>query len=243
MTEKLQKILANRGLGSRRQMETWIEAGRVKVNGKLAKLGDRASTTDLIRIDGRELFTHNKPILHKTLIYNKPEGEICTRKDPEGRPTVFQKLPKLRGRRWIAIGRLDINSSGLLIFTTDGELANRWMHPSQEVEREYAVRVLGKVTPAIIERLTKGVKLEDGMAKFDEIKDAGGTGANHWYHVILKEGRQREVRRLFASQGLTVSRLIRIRYGNVALPPRLKAGKFEDIETRVLASQAHGVTV
>lgn len=231
MTEKLQKVLARAGLGSRRQLEEWIAAGRITVNGAVAKLGDRVDDKAVIEVDGRLVkMPHTQQVSRKILIYHKPEGEICTRSDPEKRPTVFEKLPMLRGQRWVAVGRLDINTSGLLLFTNDGELANCLMHPSRQIEREYAVRVLGDVDDAMITRLLKGVKLEDGMAKFDDIRDAGGEGANHWYHVILREGRNREVKRLWESQGVKVSRLIRVRYGNITLPRYLRAGKYADLD-------------
>ncbi|MBB72477.1 MAG: 23S rRNA pseudouridine(2605) synthase RluB [Legionellales bacterium] len=230
MSEKLQKILANAGLGSRREMETWIESGRVSVNGELASLGDRATHVDQIRVDGRLIRTkpHERQRT-RVIIYNKPEGEICSRDDPEGRPTVFECLPNIRAGRWISIGRLDINTNGLLLFTNDGELANLLMHPSSEIEREYAVRVLGEVDKKILTSLRTGVKLDDGMAAFDEVSERGGEGANQWYHVVLKEGRQREVRRLWESQGVKVSRLIRVRFGNIELPRELRRGRWEEL--------------
>lgn len=229
-SEKLQKVLARAGFGSRRELEEWIAAGRVSVNGKLATLGDRVTEADLIRVDGRIVRgTRLQPPRARVLIYHKPAGEVATRSDPEGRPTIFDHLPRLTNGRWIAVGRLDLNTSGLLLLTSDGELANRLMHPSSEVEREYAVRVLGEVAPEVLERLRNGVPLDDGEARFDAIEDAGGEGANHWYHVILREGRNREVRRLWESQGVTVSRLIRVRYGNVTLPRWLRPGRCEDL--------------
>ncbi len=226
-TEKLQKILANLGLGSRREIEQWIKERRVQLNDQLAKLGDRASLQDKIRLDGslvKQHSTHVTPT--KILLYHKPIGEICSRSDPEHRSTVFDSLPIIKKGRWIMIGRLDVNSSGLLLFTNDGELANRLMHPSFQVEREYQVRVLGEVTPEIIQQLTKGVRLEEGMARFKSIKLAGGRGANRWYKVVLAEGKNREVRRLFESQGLKVSRLMRIRFGSVLLPRDLHPGGY-----------------
>ena len=242
MSEKLQKILANAGLGSRREIETWIREGRVTVNGKVATLGQRAGERDLIRVDGRPVERWRLAgSAWRVLAYFKPEGEMTTRSDPEGRPTVFERLPRLRSGRWIAIGRLDLNTSGLLLLTTSGELANRLMHPSSEIEREYAVRVLGEVSPETLARLKSGVLLEDGIARFDEILDAGGRGANHWYHVILREGRNREVRRLWESQGVMVSRLIRVRYGNVQLGRRLRPGRWEELpeeQVRALAALA-----
>lgn len=229
-TEKLQKILADFGVGSRREMERWIADGRVSVDGKIAKLGDRAEPNAKIRVDGKLLHLDKRQrTQERYLVYHKPEGEICTQSDPEGRPTVFETLPKLRNGRWVMVGRLDINTSGLLIFTTDGELANRLMHPKYEIEREYAVRVFGEVTDEILKNLTHGVQLEDGLAKFTVIRDAGGEGINHWYHVVLNEGRNREVRRLWESQELQVSRLVRIRYGTLLLPRGLKRGEFADI--------------
>ncbi|OGT06251.1 MAG: hypothetical protein A2103_02265 [Gammaproteobacteria bacterium GWF2_41_13] len=237
---KLQKILADAGFGSRREMERLIETGSVKINGRTAKLGDRAITTDTILVQGKpvRLHQHKRSMETQVLIYHKPTGEICTRKDPEGRPTVFDRLPLLRAGRWIVIGRLDINTSGLLLFTNNGELANKLMHPSSEYERKYAVRIMGEITPPIRQKLLRGVQLEDGLAAFKEIESAGGSGINRWYHVVLTEGRNREVRRLLESQGLKVNRLMRIAFGNLALPPQLRTGKFRalteaEIETLV----------
>ncbi|QDP00882.1 23S rRNA pseudouridine(2605) synthase RluB [Thalassotalea sp. PS06] len=225
MSEKLQKVLARAGKGSRREMEAMISAGRVSVDGKVAYLGDRVEGTEQIRLDGHAVkIVDEKEQICRVLVYNKPEGEMCTRKDPEGRPTVFDRLPKLTGSRWIAVGRLDINTSGMLIFTNDGELANRLMHPSHEVEREYAVRVFGEIDEAMLQRLRNGVQLEDGMAKFKKITYRGGEGRNHWFHVVLTEGRNREVRRLWESQGVQVSRLIRVRYGDMTMERRLPLG-------------------
>lgn len=230
--EKLQKILARAGQGSRRELEEIIAAGRVSVDGKVATLGDRVqvSSATKIRIDGNliNLIPTQKEIC-RVLMYYKPEGELCTRSDPEGRATVFDRLPRLVGSRWIAVGRLDINTSGLLLFTTDGELANRLMHPSREVEREYSVRVFGNIDEAMIQRLRKGVQLEDGPANFKQIKVVGGTGLNQWFDVTLTEGRNREVRRLWESQGVEVSRLIRIRYGNIKLEKGLPRGGWEEM--------------
>jgi 23S rRNA pseudouridine2605 synthase len=230
MGERIQKILANLGYGSRREIERWIEAGRLRVNGKIIQLGARIEPGDNLSLDGKPV---NIPVLEQAtriLLYHKPIDEICTRDDPEGRPTVFDNLPALKGGRWIAIGRLDINSSGLMLFTNNGELANRLMHPRYEIEREYAVRILGEVTDRMLAQLKKGVELDDGMAKFVTIQDAGGQGANHWYHVTLKEGRNREVRRIWEAVDRTVSRLHRIRYGPVALPRSLRQGKFMELE-------------
>ncbi|HDL5699945.1 TPA: 23S rRNA pseudouridine(2605) synthase RluB [Mannheimia haemolytica] len=230
--EKLQKILARAGQGSRRELEEIIAAGRVSVDGKMATLGDRVqvSSSTKIRIDGHlvNLMPAQKEIC-RVLMYYKPEGELCTRFDPEGRATVFDRLPRLSGARWIAVGRLDINTSGLLLFTTDGELANRLMHPSREVEREYSVRVFGNIDDAMLQRLRKGVQLEDGPANFKQIKVVGGTGLNQWFDVTLTEGRNREVRRLWESQGVEVSRLIRIRYGNIKLDKGLPRGGWEEM--------------
>ncbi len=223
--ERLQKLLAARGMGSRREIEGWIRAGRVSLNGQLAKLGDRVKPGDRIQVDGEPVYIDPRiEPRRRVLIYNKPEGELVTRKDEEGRRTVFDNLPSARGGRWVAVGRLDINTSGLLLLTTDGELANRLMHPSREVEREYSVRVLGELSQAQLQQLTQGVELEDGPARFDSVVEAGGRGANRWYRVVLREGRNREVRRLWEAVGVTVSRLIRLRYGNVDMGPRLFTG-------------------
>ena len=240
--EKLQKVLARAGYGSRREIEGWIAEGRITVNKQTAKLGDRISERDAILIDGHPPQAHRLAgPKRRVLAYYKPEGEVCTRTDEQGRATIFDHLPKLRNGRWIAVGRLDISTMGLILLTTDGELAHRLMHPSSEVEREYAVRVLGEVTPEVLQALHQGVPLEDGMAHFDAIQEAGGTGANHWYHVVLKEGRNREVRRLWESQGVTVSRLTRVRYGPVTLGRRLRAGQWRELESdevRTLAQHA-----
>lgn len=231
--EKLQKVLARVGLGSRREIELWIKLGRLTINNLPAKLGDRITLQDKVKLDGRVVrLKASDEIKHRTIMYHKPAGEMCSRNDPEGRPTVFDNLPKIRGKRWISIGRLDFNTSGLLLLTTDGDLANKLMHPSSNIEREYAVRVLGSVGPQTIERLKKGVKLEDGLARFDDIMEAGGEGANHWYHVILREGRNREVRRLFESQNVKVSRLIRVRFGTATLPRFLRFGQSRDLEKK-----------
>jgi len=225
--EKLQKVLARAGFGSRRTMESWISAGRVKVNGIIASLGDRVSASDKILVDGKKLAANTAvEVPQRVLLYNKPLGEICTRNDPEGRKTVFDNLPELHHARWVAVGRLDINTSGLLLFTTDGELANALMHPSAQIEREYAVRVLGEVTPEMIETMHAGVQLEDGMASFTDIQYFAGEGSNHWYHVVIMEGRNREVRRLWESQGVKVSRLKRVRFGNIFIPSQITVGRF-----------------
>lgn len=234
MSEKLQKVLADAGLGSRRAMERWISDGRVAVNGKPAKLGDRVERGDQISVDGRNVDRPSGGSAVRVIAYHKPEGEVCSRSDPEGRRTVFEALPPLPAGRWIGIGRLDIATTGLLLFTTHGELANRLMHPSMEVEREYAVRVLGPVAPEVLERLRSGVRLEDGPARFDSIEEAGGQGANRWYHVVLREGRNREVRRLWESQGLVVSRLHRVRFGPIRLDRSSRPGTFRDLSAKEL---------
>ncbi len=228
--ERIQKILARAGIGSRRQIENWIRAGRISINDRPATLGDRITENDLIRLDGDRINLRLDSSLRlRVIAYHKPEGKICSRSDPEGRPTIFEDLPRLKQGRWVLIGRLDINSSGLLLLTTDGELANKLMHPSGGIEREYAVRVRGEVDNQVLDRLTDGVMLSDGMASFDSIRDAGGKGANHWYHVVLREGRNREVRRLWESQGVTVSRLIRVRFGPVILARDLRPGRSTDL--------------
>jgi 23S rRNA pseudouridine2605 synthase len=231
MTEKLHKVLAQMGLGSRRTMEEWIKAGRVLVNGKPAQLGDRVDESAEIKVDGRRISRPTQQELTtRVILYHKPAGEICSRADEEDRPTVFANLPRLKNARWISIGRLDLNTSGLLLFTNDGVLAHKLMHPSSEIEREYAVRVLGEVDDAMLTRLQRGVKLEDGMAHFDSMIDVGGSGVNHWYHVIVKEGRNRLVRRIWESQGLKVSRLIRVRFGTISLPRSVRPGKWQELD-------------
>ncbi|PTQ85577.1 23S rRNA pseudouridine(2605) synthase RluB [Nitrosomonas ureae] len=239
LTFKLQKLLAQKGLGSRREMEVLIASGQVKLNDQAAVIGDRAGPGDIIRIGRRVIRIHEEEELPKVLLYHKPEGEIVSRSDPQDRPSVFDKLPYLRSSKWIAIGRLDFNTSGLLIFTNDGALANRMMHPRFEMEREYAVRILGELTEEQMQQLTTGITLEDGEAAFTYLADQGGEGANHWYRVILKEGKNREVRRMFEAIGLTVSRLMRVRFGPINLPPRIKRGQWLELdekETRRLLS-------
>lgn len=230
MTEKLQKVLARSGHGSRREIEQLIANGRIRVNGHVAQLGERIDGDADVRIDGHKVVVKDPTsMVCRVLMYHKPEGELVTRKDPEGRPTVYDRLPKLHGARWIAVGRLDVNTSGLLIFTTDGELANRLMHPSREIEREYAVRVFGEVEQSHLQTLRKGVKLDDGLARFKKITATGGEGMNQWFHVTLTEGRNREVRRLWESQGMQVSRLIRVRYGDVQLEKGLVQGAWMEL--------------
>ncbi len=231
-TQRLHKLLALAGLGSRRDMEELIASGRVTVNGKVAEVGAGVTEHDVVRLDSRPLRLPFEPELPQVLIYHKPEGEIVSQDDPEGRASVFDKLPKVKHGKWIAIGRLDMNTSGLLIFTTSGELANRFMHPRYEVEREYAVRIFGELTEGQIAQLKEGIELEDGPANFDSIIPQGGEGANHWYQVILREGRNREVRRLFEAFQLPVSRLMRVRFGPVNLPPRVKRGKMLKLEQK-----------
>ncbi len=231
----MQKVLARGGLGSRREIERWIVDGKININGKIAKLGDQLVEGDLLRLNGRVVDWQKyakQPT--KVLIYHKPLGEVVTRRDPEGRPVVFSRLPKLAIGRWIAIGRLDINTQGLLLLTNNGELANRLMHPSFEIDREYAVRILGEVNEQLIKKLTQGVELEDGEAHFDDIQYSGGDGANKWYHVVVSEGRNRLVRRLWESQDKVVSRLIRVRYGPVVLPENLKAHCYHDVNEKEL---------
>ena len=248
MSEKLQKLLATVGLGSRRELEKWISAGRVSVNGSTAKLGDRAETDDRILVDGRpiKIVTDDSP---RVLMYSKPEGEVSTTTDPEGRPTVFDGLPRLSRGRWIAIGRLDINTSGLLLFTTHGELANRLMHPSYEVKREYMVRIHGEVNEAMIARLTEGVILEDGVAKFQTVKAQHARSndehisSNQWFRIILAEGRTREVRRLWESQGVEVNRLKRISYGPIELPSFVRRSEFIELDPKQVISLFRAVSL
>ncbi len=242
--EKLHKVLATRGLGSRRLMEQWIRDGRITVNGEVAQIGLRVTPTARILLDGKPLNPKGEEpaaAVTRVLIYNKPTGEITTRNDPEGRPTIFSSLPPLKGGRWITIGRLDMNTMGLLLVTNNGELAHRLMHPSYTVERTYAVRVMGEVDLAMLQRLKSGVMLDDGMAHFDSITVAeGGDGANHWFHVTLHEGKNREVRRLWESQGVMVNRLIRIKYATVVLPRWLRIGHWHELkggEIQQLAQQ------
>ncbi|MBU0621245.1 MAG: pseudouridine synthase [Gammaproteobacteria bacterium] len=230
--ERLQKVLAQAGFGSRREMEEWIGAGRIAVNGTVATLGARVSDGDKVQVDGRpiRLKLQAEQTLPRVLLYHKQEGEIVSRDDPDGRASVFDSLPKLRGQKWVAIGRLDFNTSGLLIFTTSGELANRLMHPRFEVEREYAVRVQGEMSQDQMHQMLKdGIALEDGLVRFEKLSDEGGEGFNHWYRLVLKEGRNRVVRRTFEALGLPVSRLMRVRFGIINLPPRIKRGMMVEL--------------
>jgi 23S rRNA pseudouridine2605 synthase len=243
MSERLQKVLARAGYGSRREIESWIRAGRISVNGQIAELGLSVCTDDKISIDDKpvSVAADARRTSSRTILYHKPAGELTTRSDPKGRPTVFDRLPRMKTGRWVAVGRLDMNTSGLLLLTTDGELANRLMHPSSEIEREYAVRILGRVEAGILERLQQGVVLDDGPAAFASIRDAGGSGANHWYHVTLREGRNREVRRLWESQGLKVSRLIRVRFGPLVLPRPLPPGHYRTLSRQETIALYHAV--
>ena len=226
--EKIQKILARRGVGSRRAMEKAIASGRIYVNGRQASLGDRALEDDKIEVDGQLVAKQSAPV--RVILYNKPEGQVCTRKDEKGRATVFSNLPKLSNQRWINVGRLDINTSGLLLFTTDGELANKLMHPSSNIDREYLVRVFGEVTENNVSAMLEGVRLEDGMAKFSDVVEGDNeNGLNKWYTVCLMEGRNREVRRLWESQGLKVNRLKRVRYGPIFMPSYVRSGQWVDL--------------
>ena len=241
MSERIQKVLANLGLGSRREIERWIQAGRVTVNGKSASLGDRISTQDKVFVDGARVKLGVEQEM-RIIMYNKPEGEVVTRTDPEGRPTVFDALPPVKNARWINVGRLDINTSGLLLFTTDGELANKLMHPSSHLDREYAVRVFGDITTQKVKNLSRGVELEDGMARFEDIVDSGGRGSNRWFHVVVAQGRNRIVRRLWESQELQVSRLMRVRFGPVVLPDKLIQGKCSELKGHIKNKLMESVT-
>lgn len=236
-TQKLQKVLAQAGLGSRRDMELLIGSGGVSVNGATVRIGVRVGPHDQIKIAGRVIHAKSATRPPRVLLYHKPEGEITSRDDPRGRPSVFERLPMIAGAKWISIGRLDFNTCGLLVFTTSGELANRMMHPRFEIEREYAVRVMGQLQPQHLQRLTQGIELEDGVARCESVELRGGEGSNQWCHVVLKEGRNRIVRRLFEKLGLTVSRLMRVRFGIIELPPRVKRGQTYELnadETRRL---------
>ena len=242
MADRIQKVLANAGYGSRREIEKLINNGKIKVNGKLATIGQCIEEKDQVAINSRPIRLHQqrkkKP---KVLAYYKQAGEVCTRRDEKGRETVFKNLPRLRNSRWISIGRLDLNTTGLLLFTTDGELANKLMHPSSEIEREYAVRVFGRVTNENINTLLDGVELEDGFAKFTDIVDSSGKGTNHWYHVVVMEGRNKEVRRLWESQGVQVTRLIRTRFGSYILPRKKRVGQFWRLDEKEIKSLENSI--
>lgn len=232
-TEKLQKVIARTGIASRREAEKLIIEGKIKVNGKLATIGDRVCESDKIEVDGRKIkFTLSEDFKKRVIMYHKPEGEITSRNDPEGRKTVFESLPRIKGERWIAVGRLDFNTTGIMLFTNDGELANKLMHPSSRIDREYLVRVMGVVDEDILGRLKKGVMLEDGIAKFTDIvesKKGDEDSINRWFACCVMEGRNREVRRLWESQGLTVSRLKRVRFGPIFLPAKVRKGQWIDL--------------
>lgn len=230
--EKLQKVLARAGAGSRREMERLIEAGQVKVNDHIAKLGDRVTNKDKIFVNGHRIVLRTELTRRRVILYNKPEGEICSRSDPEGRPTVYDRLPGLNGERWISVGRLDFNTSGLLLFTNDGELANKLMHPSSVIDREYLVRIQGEVTDEMKEQLLDGILLDDGVARFTDIVDGAGEGKNRWFYCVVMEGRNREVRRLWESQGVKVSRLKRVRYANIFIPSHVRVGQWIDLTER-----------
>jgi 23S rRNA pseudouridine2605 synthase len=226
--EKLQKVLAHLGLGSRRQIEGWIEEGRLTIDGLTARLGDRVRGGQAVRLDGKSIALDAASQV-RVLLYHKPLREVCSRNDPEGRKTVFERLPRLKSGRWISVGRLDFNTTGVLLFTTDGDLAHALMHPSAAIEREYLVRVMGRVDDDVLQRLKEGVQLDDGPARFSDIQEGGGDGINRFFYVVLTEGRNREVRRLWESQGLTVSRLKRVRYGEVFMPSKLKKGQWLEL--------------
>jgi 23S rRNA pseudouridine2605 synthase len=228
-TQKLHKILAQAGLGSRRTMEEWIRAGRVSVNGAAAGIGTRVTSRDVIRVGRRVVRWPAPQRLPRIVLYHKPEGEIVSRDDPQERSSVFDGMPRIRGGKWLAVGRLDYNTGGLLVFTTSGELANRMMHPRFGLEREYAVRLLGQLSPDRIDQLRTGVELDDGVARCLAVEDGGGEGRNHWYRIVLAEGRNRIVRRMFEALGMTVSRLMRVRFGSLRLPPRLKRGQWREM--------------
>ena len=232
--QRIQKFLAHQGIASRRQVDLMLQQGRISVNGQTAKPGDQIDGKEKIALDGKLIRIARGESRPKLLMYHKPVGVVCTRSDPDGRSTVFNNLPQLSNGRWVGIGRLDINTSGLILFTNQGELANRLMHPSYEVEREYAVRVHGAVSREMLHQLERGVELDDGIAKFEQIIDSGGEGSNHWYHVVLKEGKNREVRRLWESVGVEVSRLFRVRYDRFLLPRWLKPGKYRLFDDEVV---------
>jgi len=237
--ERIQKALARQGLGSRRGIETMIERGEIQLNGEIAKIGDQVEPGDVVIHGSRKIIIRDvNEKLPRVLMYHKPEGEVCSRSDPEGRPTIFENLPGLKHSRWVAVGRLDLNTSGLILVTDNGELANRLMHPSHQIQREYAVRVLGDASNEVIKKLTHGVKLDDGMARFEEVVKSGGQGANQWYHVVLVEGRNREVRRMWEAVDLKVSRLMRVRYGNAILTKSQRPGQTRELTDKKIIELA-----
>lgn len=239
MTERIQKCLARLGYGSRRSIEKCIEQGRIQINGVTAKLGDQMQLSDQVVLDGKVLPLQQDQLDTRVLMYHKPADEICTVSDPEGRRSVFESLPRLAVGRWVGVGRLDFNTTGLLLFTNDGALANQLMHPSGHMPREYAVRVLGDVTPAMLKNLTHGVNLEDGNSRFEDIVESGGTGANNWFHVVIMQGKNRIVRRLWESQGVKVSRLQRVRFGPIVLPRSLRPGSWLELDAAQIELLRH----
>ncbi len=233
--EKLQKVLARTGIGSRREIESVIEAGHIKINDRIAKLGDRVTPKDKIFVNGQRIIISPEASRRRVILYNKPEGEICSRSDPEGRPSVYDRLPSVKGERWISVGRLDFNTSGLLLFTNDGELANKLMHPSSVIDREYLVRIQGNVDDEMLRALREGVLLEDGVARFTDIVEGAGESRNRWFYCVVMEGRNREVRRLWESQGVKVSRLKRVRYGNIFIPSHVRVGQWLELTEKEIA--------
>ena len=243
MKTRIHKILADHGIGSRRGIESLIKQRKVKVNGELATLGQLVSEHDIFEVEGRTVRLSKKdPSKKRILMYNKKVGEISSRNDPDHKKTIFDSLPKLKSGRWVSVGRLDINTSGLILFTNDGSLANQLMHPSSNIEREYIARVHGQVTDQILNNLMKGVKLEDGFAKFTDVQGGRKGNTNQWFAMVIMEGRTREVRRLWESQGLEISRLKRVRYGNLFLPASLKQGAFKELSKSEISALEHQVT-
>lgn len=233
--EKLQKVLARLGVASRREVERMIEVGQIRVNDMVAKLGDRITNKDKVFVNGQRVVLQAEASRRRVILYNKPEGEICSRSDPEGRPTVYDRLPSIKGERWISVGRLDFNTSGLLLFTNDGELANKLMHPSSVIDREYLVRIQGDVDDDMLRNLREGVMLDDGLARFTDIVEGAGESRNKWFYCVVMEGRNREVRRLWESQGVKVSRLKRVRYGNIFIPSHVRVGQWQELTEREIA--------